>query len=58
MTTLKIGAGIIGTAVGAGIGVLLPTGIGIVVGLAIAIAVAKLFVRMSVIEIEDEEYFI
>lgn len=52
----KIAAWFIGIVIGVGFGVLLPSGIGVIVGIAIAIFIAKLFLKMSVIEVEYEEY--
>lgn len=56
---INIAGWIIGIAIGGSVGLILPAGIGVIAGLAIAIVVAKAFIRMSIIEIEeDEENFI
>ncbi len=59
MKQIKTTGWVLGIIIGASIGVFLPTGLNIIVGLCIAIAVAKTFIRMSIIEVEeDEEHFI
>lgn len=49
---------LMGIIAGASIGLILPVGLNVVVGLAVAIWVAKWWQKVSVIEVEDEEYFI
>ena len=56
--SINITGWIIGITIGGSIGLMLPTGIGALAGLVIAIAVAKTFIRMSIIEVEEEEEFI
>ena len=49
---------VMGIVAGFSIGLILPVGLNVIVGLAVAISVAKWWASVSVIEIEDEEYFI
>ena len=49
---------LMGIIAGASIGLILPVGLNVIVGLAVAVWVAKWWASVSVIEIEDDEYFI
>ena len=59
MDSCKTTGWVIGIIIGASIGVLLPIGLNIIAGLLIAWLVMKLWVKVSTVEIEeDDEYFI
>ena len=58
MDKVKITAWIMGIITGASIGLILPTGLNVIVGVAIAISLARWWQKVSVIEVEDEEYYI
>lgn len=58
MDKLKITSWIMGIVTGASIGLILPTGLNVIVGVAIAISLARWWQKVSVVEVEDEEYYI